>query len=178
MLTPLMPKATAVWLIENTALTFQQIADFCNVHIIEVEAIANGDIASGMAPFDPVANNQLTLEEIDRCSKDPDARLVFKPMRDEFKKMQKKGGKYTPITKRENKPGAIAWILKHHPEIKDSHICRLLGTTKSTIEKIRNRTHKESGHIQARNPADVGLCSYQELATLIESCKIPEKSSE
>lgn len=170
---PLMPKATAIWLIDNTSLTFAQISEFCGLHTLEVQAIADGEIAAGMAPFDPIVNDILTAEEIERCSKDPKARLESVPPSEDIPVKGKKGGRYTPVSKRQDKPDAIAWLVKNHPEISDIAICRLLGTTRPTIKAIRERTHKQIAHIKPRNPVQLGLCTQDELEKLIP---VEEKS--
>ncbi len=160
----LMPKATAVWLIENTALTFQQIADFVNLTELEVEALADEDINRGLQGRDPIKEGILTQEEIDRCQKDPDAKLRYNrrgdlpPLR-----VRSKGPRYTPVSRRRDKPDAIAWILKNHSEITDAQICKLIGTTKPTIAAVRERTHPNSPNIKPRHPQELGLCTFQEL---------------
>ena len=160
---PLMPKATAVWLIENTALSFNQVAEFCQLHSLEVQAIADGEVSLGMQGFDPIANGQLSRAEIERCSKDP--RLSLEIQKSELPKptVKGKGPKYVPISKRGDKPDAIAWLVEHHPELKDSQVNRLVGTTKETINKIRDRTHWNSQQITARHPVILGLCQQQDL---------------
>lgn len=168
MVQPLMPKATAVWLIDNTALTFQQIAAFCGLHPLEVQAIADGEVSAGIQGFDPVLANQLTRAEIARCEADPAARLRI-ATNDLPKPAQKtKGPRYIPVAKRGDKPDAIAWLLKHHPELKDAQISRLIGTTKDTIAKVRDRTHWNSPQIQARHPVFLGLCNQRDLDAAIE----------
>ncbi|MGB4056507.1 MAG: cell cycle transcriptional regulator TrcR [Alphaproteobacteria bacterium] len=158
----LMPKASAVWLIENTALTFRQIADFANLTEIEIEALANEDIGRGLVGRNPIENNELTKEELARCEADPKATL--KACRSDLPqvKMRAKGPRYTPVSKRADKPDSIAYILKHNPEISDAQICKLVGTTKPTINSIRDRTNPNSSTIRPRHPADAGLCTYQE----------------
>lgn len=160
---PLMPKATAVWLIENTALSFDQVADFCQLHSLEVQAIADGEVSIGMQGFDPIANGQLSRDEIDRCSQDPNSRLEIQKSELPKPTVKSKGPKYVPISKRGDKPDAIAWLVKHHPELKDSQINRLVGTTKETIKKVRDRTHWNSQQITARHPVLLGLCQQQDL---------------
>lgn len=159
---PLLPKATAIWLIENTTLTFGQIADFCDMHTLEVQAIADNETAAGMAPVNPIEAGQLDLEEIERCQEDPAARLKLK-RQIQYGKVTKKGGKYTPVAKRQDKPNGIAWLLKNHPELSDAQVCRLLGTTKKTVNSIRDRTHRSSATLQATHPVILGLCSDVEL---------------
>lgn len=160
---PLMPKATAVWLVENTALSFEQIADFCEMHVLEIQAIADGDIASHIMGLDPVANGQLTREEISRCEADAQARLKLVE-HDEMARMpRKKGIKYTPMAKRQDRPDAVAWLLKNHPELSDIQIVKLIRTTRPTIESIRNKTHKNYEDLNPRSPVLLGLCSQMEL---------------
>jgi hypothetical protein len=171
MTSPLMPKATAVWLVENTALTFQQIADFCGLHELEVQAIADEEIVSGMSGLDPVLNGQLTKEEIDRCQKDPQARLQIKTADIPLPVQRAKGARYTPIAKRQDKPDGIAWLLKFHPELTDAQISKLLGTTKSTITAVRDRTHWNSSNIRARDPVDLGLCTYTDMSIAVEKAR-------
>ena len=160
---PLMPKATAIWLLDNTTLTFEQIADYCHLHTLEIRAIADGEVAAGMAPVDPVARGDLTWEEIERCSKDPKARLKASEPKEQIEVRQLKAGRYVPVAKRADKPNAIAWLLKHHPEMSDAQICRLLGTTNPTINAIRNKTHWNSANIRAKSPVLLGLCSQSDL---------------
>ena len=165
---PMMPKATAVWLVENTALTFRQIAAFCDLHELEVQAIADEDIVVGMAGIDPIQAGQLTQEEIDRCQADPEASLVLKETDIPMPVQRSKGARYTPIAKRQDKPDGIAWLLKHHPELSDPQISKLLGTTKNTINAVRDRTHWNSSNIRGRDPMDLGLCSYSDYNAAVE----------
>ena len=160
---PLMPKATAVWLVENTALTFDQIGEFCGLHPLEVQAIADGEVAVQMQGLDPVANGQLTLEEIERCQKDPAARLKIAAEAVPVPMVKHRGPRYTPIAKRQDKPDAIAWLLKSHPELSDGQISKLIGTTKPTIQAVRDRTHWNSTNIKPRHPVALGLCTLAEL---------------
>jgi hypothetical protein len=160
---PLMPKATAVWLVENTSLTFEQIADFCELHPLEVQAIADGEVANQMQGLDPVANGQTTAEEIDRCQADPQARLKLSPKALPPQVVKHKGPRYTPIAKRQDKPDAIAFLLKSHPELSDAQISKLIGTTKPTIAAVRDRTHWNSPNIKPRHPVGLGLCTIEEL---------------
>ncbi|MFD1624999.1 DUF1013 domain-containing protein [Azospirillum griseum] len=160
---PLMPKATAVWLVENTSLSFEQIAAFCGLHSLEVQAIADGEVAVGMVGLDPVANGQLTKTEIERCEKNEALRLKLLVADLPQVAARSKGPRYTPITKRGDKPDAIAWLLKHHPELSDAQICRLIGTTKPTIASVRDRTHWNAANIKTRNPVLLGLCTQREL---------------
>ncbi len=171
MTTPLMPKATAVWLVENTALTFTQIAEFCGLHELEVQAIADEEIVSGMSGLDPILNGQLTKEEIDRCQADPNARLEMKVADIPLPVQRSKGARYTPIAKRQDKPDGIAWLLNFRPELTDAQISKLLGTTKSTISAVRDRTHWNTSNIRAREPVDLGLCSYTDLNAAVEKAR-------
>lgn len=164
----LMPKATAVWLIDNTALTFAQIADFCALHDLEVQAIADGDVGAGIQGYNPVLNKQLTDEEIKRCEEDPSARLVRSTSTLPPPTQRTKGPRYVPLARRSDKPDGIAWIVKHHPDIKDSQIARLIGTTKETIGKIRDRSHWNIANISAKHPVMLGLCSQIDLDRAIE----------
>ena len=160
---PLMQKATAVWLVENTTLTFKQIADFCGLHELEVNGIADGEVAQGIKGFDPIVNRQLTPEEIKRGEKDPAYRLKLfhNPASDGEEK--RKGPRYTPLSKRQDRPAAIAWLVKFHPELSDGQIAKLVGTTKPTIESIRDRTHWNIANIAPVDPVALGLCKQGEL---------------
>ena len=168
---PMMPKATAVWLVENTALTFEQISEFCGLHILEVQAIADGEVAIGMTGLDPLANNQLTSDEIDRCVKDPKARLKLLESDMPEPVARAKGARYTPVSKRQDKPDGIAWLLRTFPELSDAQIGKLLGTTKPTILAIRERTHWNSPNIRPRDPVDLGLCSRAELDDAVRKAR-------
>lgn len=167
---PLMPKATAVWLLDNTTLTFQQIADFCGMHTLEVQAIADGDVASHIIGFDPVANEQLTLEEIKRCEKNPKEALTLY-QNPEVARLLDKGKRYVSHSKRNDRPSAIAWIIRNHPEMRDAQIVKLLRTTKATIISIRERTHKNIHNIVPRNPVTLGLCTESDLNAAIQVCQ-------
>ncbi|MGH7058843.1 MAG: DUF1013 domain-containing protein [Stellaceae bacterium] len=160
---PLMPKATAVWLVENTALTFDQIADFCALHPLEIQAIADGEVANEMQGLDPVANGQTTADELARCQADPATRLVLSPNAMAPQLYRHKGPRYTPIAKRQDKPDAIAFLLKGHPELSDAQISKLIGTTKPTIAAVRDRTHWNSPNIKPRHPVGLGLCTLDEI---------------
>ena len=168
---PLMPKATAVWLINNTALTFDQIAEFCGLHPLEVQGIADGEVAVGMVGLDPVANGQVTQAEIDRCVQDPAARLQMAKRDIPMPATRTKGPRYTPVSKRQDKPDAIAWLLRHHPELADSQIARLIGTTKPTIQAIRDRTHWNAPNIRPKDPVLLGLCSQTDLNSAVEKAR-------
>jgi len=159
----LMPKATAVWLIDNTALTFSQIADFCSLHDLEVQAIADGDVSSGIRGYDPVLNKQLTQEEIQRCEADETASLVRSTSVLPEPTNRTKGPTYIPLAKRGDKPDGIAWLVKHHPNMKDSVISKLVGTTRDTITKIRERSHWNIANITAKHPVMLGLCTQMAL---------------
>lgn len=161
---PLMPKATAVWLIENTSLTFKQIADFCHMHELEIKGIADGEVAQGIIGVSPIVNGQVTLEEIERCQKDKSAYLKLVKNDSLLNKNKVKSkAKYTPIARRQDKPDAIFWLLKQCPHASDAQISKLIGTTKSTIAAIRNKEHWNMQDIRQRDPVLLGLCSQSEL---------------
>ncbi|MHB1219450.1 MAG: cell cycle transcriptional regulator TrcR [Alphaproteobacteria bacterium] len=160
---PLMPKATAVWLVENTTLTFKQIADYCGLHELEIQAIADGEVAPGMHGIDPTSSGQLTQAEVERCQEDPNAKLAFAKTDIPLPKARTRGARYTPVAKRNDKPDAIEWLTKHYPELADAQIGRILGTTKPTIKAVRERTHWNSQNIRPRSPVELGLCSLTEL---------------
>jgi len=159
---PLMPKATAVWLVENTTLTFEQIAEFCGMHALEVQAIADGEVAVGIVGLDPVANGQVNRDEILKGEGDPNYRLAPSSAPDLVRQKQK-GARYTPVAKRQDKPDAIAWLVRHHSDLSDAQIGKLIGTTKDTIAKVRDRTHWNTANIKPRNPVTLGLCSEADL---------------
>ncbi len=160
----LMPKATIVWLVDNTALSFEQIAEFCKVHILEVKGIADGDVAVGIKGADPISSGQLTREEIERCEADPKAKMeMAKAKRDMPPIQTKQGRNYTPVSKRQERPNAIAWLVRNHEELNDAQVSRLVGTTKPTIQAIRNRNHWNSANISPMDPVTLGLCSQMEL---------------
>lgn len=164
---PLMPKATAVWLIDNTGLTFDQISDFCGLHILEVQAIADGEVAIGMQGLDPVKNGELDASEIERCEADAAARLKMTKTAEKHAKQQRKKARYTPVAKRQDRPDAIAWLIKNYPELSDGQIGKLVGTTKPTINAVRDRTHWNTPNIKAQNPVGLGLCSGADLEKAI-----------
>lgn len=164
---PLMPKATAVWLIDNTKLTFDQIARFCGLHPLEVKGIADGEVAVGIVGLDPVANGQVTAEEIARCEANPALDLKLLAPTVPLQRQKTKGAKYTPLSKRQDRPDAIAWLLKYHPEVADAQIQKLLGTTKATIDSVRNRTHWNHANIKPRDPVSLGMCSQAELDRIL-----------
>ncbi len=160
----LMPKATAVWLVENTALSFDQIAHLCNLHPLEVKAIADGDAAQGIKGLDPILTGQITREEIAAAEADPNYELhIADPKVRLPEAKQKKGPRYTPVSRRQDRPNAILWLVRNHPELKDSQIMRLVGTTKSTIQAIRDRTHWNSANLTPLDPVTLGLCSQIDL---------------
>ena len=169
---PLMSKATAVWLIENTTLSFQQIAEFCQLHELEIQGIADGDVAAGMQGYDPIDNKQLTKEEILRCEKDPEAKLeLLKSNLLDSLPPRNKDTKYTPISLRQDKPYAILWLIKRYPEeLVDSQIARLTGSTKNTVHAIRNGIYREAV-LETKSPMDIGLCSYMDLEKALNRAK-------
>ncbi len=161
---PLMPKATAVWLVENTSLSFEQIADFCKLHPLEVKGIADGEVAAGIKGLDPISTGQLTREELERAAANADHRLKLADPKVRVPEMKKvKGPRYTPVSKRQDRPNAILWLLRNHAELKDAAIMRLAGTTKHTIQQIRERTHWNSAQLTPMDPVSLGLCSQIEL---------------
>lgn len=168
---PLMPKAAAVWLIENTTLAFDQIAEFCGLHSLEVQAIADDEVAIGMQGLDPVAAGELTVEEIERCQADPDGRLVMATPDIPRPQARTKGARYTPVSKRQDRPDAIAWLVKTHPELTDGQISKLVGTTKPTINAIRERTHWNITNIKPQNPVGLGMCSAVDLGQAVEKAR-------
>ncbi len=171
---PLMRKATAVWLVENTSLTFSQIANFCGLHELEVSGIADGEVASGIRGMDPITSNQLTEEEIKRCELDPNSNLKLIVNPATIGETKRRGPKYTPLSKRQDKPAAIAWLVKFYPDIPDSQIIKLVGTTKPTIKAVRERSHWNITNIVPTDPVLLGLCKQIELDTAIE--KIDKKN--
>ncbi|HZK88765.1 MAG TPA: cell cycle transcriptional regulator TrcR [Stellaceae bacterium] len=173
---PLMPKATAVWLVENTALTFEQIADFCGLHPLEVQAIADGEVATQMMGLDPVANGQTTTAELERCATDPEARIKLLETAIPPQYQRHKGPRYTPIAKRQDKPDAIFYLLRNHPELSDAQICKLVGTTKPTINAVRDRTHWNSVNIKPRHPVGLELCTLEELDQAVTKATRGKKS--
>ena len=164
----LMPKATAVWLLENTSLTFGQISDFCELHILEIESIANGEVVNKMPGINPINNKILTTDEIKKCEKN--SKLKLKINKSELPKPKKiaKGAKYTPIAKRQERPGAIKWLLKEFPAITDNEICKLIRTTKNTVDSIRNKSHWNYENIITKDPVKLGFCSEKDLNKVSE----------
>ena len=161
---PLMPKATAVWLVENTSLSFDQIAEFCGLHVLEVKGIADGDVAQGIKGLDPVTSNQLTRDEIEAAEKDSSRRLkIAEPKVVMPEAATKRGPRYTPVSRRHDRPNAVLWLLRNHPELKTSQIMRLVGTTKPTIAQIKDRTHWNSPNLVPQDPVTLGLCSQPDL---------------
>lgn len=165
---PIMAKATAVWLVDNTTLTFKQIADFCGLHELEVQGIADGDVAAGVKGFDPIANNQLTQEEIDKALADPLHKLKLKFNAAAVGEEKRRGPRYTPLSKRQDRPNSILWLVKFHPELTDGQIAKLVGTTKPTIQSIRERTHWNIANMQPIDPVALGLCKQSELDAVVQ----------
>ncbi|MCV9967376.1 DUF1013 domain-containing protein [Pararhizobium sp. BT-229] len=164
----LMPKATAVWLVDNTALSFEQIATFCKLHPLEVKAIADGESAQGIKGLDPIATGQLSRDEIARAEGNPNHKLKLSEPKVRVPDSKRKGPRYTPVSKRQDRPNAILWLVRNHPELKDAQISRLVGTTKSTIEQIRERTHWNSTNLTAMDPVTLGLCTQIDLDLEVE----------
>ena len=164
----LMPKATAVWLVDNTALSFDQIATFCKLHPLEVKAIADGESAQGIKGLDPISTGQLSREEIARAEGNPNHKLKLSEPKVRVPESKRKGPRYTPVSKRQDRPNAILWLVRNHSELKDAQISRLVGTTKSTIEQIRDRTHWNSTNLTPMDPVTLGLCSQIDLDLEVE----------
>ncbi len=162
----LMPKATAVWLTENTSLSFEQIAEFCSLHVLEVKGIADGDVAQGIRGLDPIARNQLTREEIEAGEKDPARKLKLAEPKVTLPAMKRP--RYTPVSRRHERPNAVLWLLRNHPELKDSQLMRLVGTTKQTIAQIRDRSHWNSPNLTPADPVTLGICSQIDLDTEVK----------
>ena len=171
---PLMRKATAVWLLENTTLTFRQIANFCGLHELEISGIADGEVASGIRGIDPIINSQLTADEIKKCEANEDLDLQLYKNPAAVGEKRSRGPKYTPLSKRQDKPAAIAWLVKFHPDITDAQISRLIGTTKNTIKAIRERTHWNINNLTPTDPVILGLCKQIELQKVLD--KMPSKN--
>jgi len=165
---PIMAKATAVWLVDNTTISFKQIADFTGMHELEIQGIADGDVAAGVKGFDPIANNQLTQDEIDAAEKDPTHVLKLKFNKAAVGEEKRRGPRYTPLSKRQDRPASILWLVKFHPELADAQISKLVGTTKPTIQAIRERTHWNIGNIQPIDPVALGLCKQSELDAAVQ----------
>ncbi len=169
----LMPKATAVWLIDNTVLTFDQVSAFCDLHILEVKGIADGDVAAGIRGADPIANGQITRAEIEKAEKNPSYNMVgvsfdATPVTTSSKKKKRRGPRYTPLSRRQDRPDAIAWLVRNHPEVSDPQISKLVGTTKPTINSIRDRTHWKTATINPTDPVSLGLCSQMDLDSAVK----------
>ncbi len=172
---PLMPKATAVWLVDNTSLGFEQIAEFCGMHSLEIQGIADGEVAVGIQGQNPIENGQLTQESIELCEANPKEKLKLNQVALKHVKKRTKGSKYTPVARRQDKPEAIAWILKHHPYLPDSKIVKLIGTTKKTIESIRDKSHWNMSNMTPKDPVLLGLCGQHELDTQVKNYKPAEE---
>ena len=176
---PLMPKATAVWLVENTALTFEQIGAFCGMHELEVQGIADGEVAAGIRGEDPIAGGQLSAENIAECEKDDSKKLQLLGSAKQYIMQKTKGSRYTPVARRQDKPDAVAWLVKNFPTMTDGQIGKLVGTTKNTIVAVRTKTHWNSAGLKPRDPVLLGLCSQTHLDAAVASIKqvaIPEVS--
>ena len=165
---PLMPIATAVWLIDNTSLTFDQIAEFCVLHPLQVKGIADGDVATGVRGIDPITNNQLTRDEIESAEADEAYRLKLSKPKTIVAERSKKAPRYTPVSKRQNRPDAIAWMVRNHPEVSDAQISKLLGTTKTTIQSVRDRSHWNSSNLEPLDPVSLGLCTQIDLDGIVK----------
>ncbi len=176
---PLMPKATAIWLVENTSLSFKQIANFCGMHELEIKGIADGEVGAGIKGLNPMTNNQLTKEEIERCSNNTEAdlQIIVNEVSTRTEQTKKKK-KYTPLSKRQDRPDAVYWLIRNHPELKDSQVARLVGSTKSTIDAIRNRAHWNMANIRPQDPIGLGLCRQIELDEAIDKAERSLKRAE
>ena len=171
---PLMPKAVAVWLVDNTTLTFKQIANFCGMHELEIQSIADGEVAQGLIGINPIINGELTQHELQRCTADVEAVMQLSAKADKFQSERKaKKTRYTPIARRQDKPDAIAWLIKVCPNIQDRQIVKLIGTTKTTIENVRNKDHWNNKNLRPRDPVLLGLCTQIELDKIVEANSIP-----
>ena len=168
---PFMPKATAVWLVENTKISFKQIADFCELHELEIKGIADGDVAKGIKAYNPILAGQLTREEIDECSKNPDRSLILNQKTEEVEVKERKKPKYTPLSKRQDRPDAILWIVKNYPEITDGQISRLVGSTKGTVSLIRKRSYWNFSNLKPRDPVILALCTQEAFQKSLEKAK-------
>jgi hypothetical protein len=169
--TPFMPKATAVWLVENTTITFKQIANFCNLHELEIKGIADGDVAKGIKAYNPILAGQLTREEIDLCSKDPNRHLNLVERSEEVQVKERKKPKYTPLSKRQDRPDAALWLLKNYSEFTDGQISKLVGSTKGTVSLIRKRSYWNFSNLKAKDPIILGLCSQSTFEKSLEKAK-------
>ena len=164
---PLMPIATAVWLIDNTSLSFDQIAEFCGLHPLQVKGIADGDVAGSVRGIDPITTHQLTRDEIEKAQADPEYKLNLSKPKTVVAEKTRKGPRYTPVSKRQNRPDAIAWMIRNHPEVPDSQVAKLLGTTKTTIQAVRDRTHWNTANLQPQDPVGLGLCTQIDLDAVV-----------
>ena len=173
---PLMPKATAIWLVENTALTFRQIADFCGMHELEIKGIADGEVGIGIKGLNPISTNQLTKEEIDKAANDPEHSLEL--IQNEITiqtERDPKQKKYTPLSKRQERPDAISWLLRNHPELKDSQVAKLVGSTKNMVVSIKNKTNWNMSNIRPQDPVGLGLCKQVDLDEALEKAERSQK---
>ncbi|MBH88163.1 MAG: cytoplasmic protein [Pelagibacterales bacterium] len=168
---PLMPQATAVWLVENTSLSFQQVGDFCGLHVLEVQGIADEEVATGIKGKNPIASGELTIENIQECEKDEKKSLILAKSTTTVSSKKKKSPRYTPLSRRQDRPNAISWVLKFHPEMSDGQISKLIGTTKFTINQIRDRTHWNIANVSAKDPVMLGLCKQNDLAAAIAKAR-------
>jgi uncharacterized protein len=168
---PLLPKATAMWLLDNTTLTFAQIGAFCDLHELEIQALADGDVHAAVRPIDPISANQVTLEEIKRCEQDSTARLQMARSNLPKALPRVRGPRYTPLTKRSDKPDAIFFLIKNYPELSDAQICKLIGTTKNTISKIRDKSHWNLKNLRTVDPVESGLCSLAEFQSALRKAQ-------
>jgi len=168
---PFMPKATAVWLVENTTLTFKQIAEFCNLHELEIKGIADGDVAKGIKAYNPILAGQLSREEIENCSKNPEKKLNLLKKIEKFDVRERKKPKYTPLSKRQDRPDAILWLCKNAPELKDGQISKLVGSTKATVSLIRKRSYWNFSNLKPRDPVILALCSQENFQKALEKAK-------
>ena len=169
--TPLMPMATAVWLVENTTLTFKQIANFCKLHEVEIQGIADGEVAKGIIPYNPIMSGQLTREEIDLSSKDENRPLNLKSYDEEKEVVDKKIKRYVPLSKRQDKPNSALWLIKQHSILKDSQVAKLVGITKNSVTAIRNKSYWNFNNLAARDPVAMGLFSQRELIEALEKAE-------
>ncbi len=168
---PLMPKATASWLIENTSLSFKQISEFVGIHMLEIQALADGEVSSGILPRNPLENGELTQEEISKCEKNSNLSLNIKQSDIPIPNSKTKGAKYTPLSKRADKPNGIYWFIKNIPDIPDSKICKLIGTTKKTVQSLRDRSYWNMQNVRAQNPFELGLCNKEDIEKIIDKYK-------
>ena len=169
--TPFMPKATAVWLVENTTLTFKQIASFCNLHELEIKGIADGDVAKGIKAYNPILAGQLTREEIEQCSQNPEKNLKLIKKVEDVEIKERKKPKYTPLSKRQDRPDAILWLLKNFPELTDGQVSKLVGSTTGTVSLIRKRSYWNFSSLKARDPVILGLCTQEVFEKALEKAK-------